>query len=634
MWQPENIPDELKARRRWLWTVPLPGKNKVQQVPFSAKLRPANTNAADWFDFTETLRDAFTYEGKTVYVRGLSYAMAAEDGLVFIDLDNARNSETGEPEPWAAAIIEALNSYTEISRSGTGYHIIVRAKIPKAAHPAGSKVEMYCDAKPIAMTGNLDPYFCLVSPAIETCDIQWLYNDVVAGKFAPAKPRQEPKQTAAPLADASAEDFRLIGEVARQSNAKTADALETAVLNAHGERFGKRNKEKGPREGKTYLRYSVENFLKKNPPASETTHDTSVPAQFEESVVIRCADEVQELPIEWLWPNRFPLAAVSALTGNPDTGKTTFISDFAARVSTSTDFPDAKMPEGVGGEVLIMAAEDDYARVIKPRLMAAGANTKNIFFIETVEIRQGARREERMFALDTDLGKLEAELESNPLCALIIIDPVSSYFGKGNMNSKQDVRTVFNRLKAIAERFRVAIVVVEHFNKRVDVSAIHKMGGSVALTAAVRAAFMFAKVPDEDGQYVMHFIKGNFAKRKIGRRYTIQGKQVSGLGEVPCISWGAEDVTTADDLLAAEKAVSETGRAARASKFLKEYLTEEKPADDVVAEGKKRNISRDALFEVKKELGIVSSPRGNPKVWYWKPPDSWRPAEGDANAPF
>src|SRR6267154_4285707 len=169
------------------------------------------------------------------------------------------------------------------------------------------------------------------------------------------------------------------------------------------------------------------------------------------------------------------------------------ICDLIARVTTARDFPDAKMPEGVGGEVILMNAEDDLARVIKPRLMAAGANLKNVYALRSV-IRQGAKRDERMFALDTDLALLDKTLEENPLCSLIIIDPVSAYFGTGSMNDKQDVRAVFNQLTAMSEKHRVAIVVLEHFNKRVDVSAIHKMGGSVAITAAVRAMFMFAKV--------------------------------------------------------------------------------------------------------------------------------------------
>ena len=179
------------------------------------------------------------------------------------------------------------------------------------------------------------------------------------------------------------------------------------------------------------------------------------------------------------------------------------------------------------------------------------------------------------------------------------------------------MKAFYAALKARGKASRVAIVAVEHFNKRVDVSAIHKMGGSVAMVAAARAAFMFAKIPDDEGQHVMHFVKGNLAKRKVGLRFSIAGKDIGSLGEVPYIVWGEEDTGTADDLLRAEKGTSEDNRAARAAKFLKAYLTEEKPADDVLAEAKKNNVSRDALYEVKNTLGIKALKRG--RQWFWKP---------------
>jgi hypothetical protein len=129
---------------------------------------------------------------------------------------------------------------------------------------------------------------------------------------------------------------------------------------------------------------------------------------------------------------------------------------------------------------------------------------------------------------------------------------------------------------------------------------------------------MFAKVPDEEGQYVMHFVKGNLARRKVGLRFTIGEKQIGTLGGVPHIVWGGEDSGTADDLLQAEKGASEDNRAARAAKFLENYLTGEKLSTEIEAEAKGRNISRKALFEGKKQLGIRAVKRAG--VWYWQQP--------------
>lgn len=538
-----HIPGELAAPAKWIpYYLRKQAGKKASKSPIAAYASDA--------DKKENFRSLSDWTKSKPGAPGFQRWIDPSEGFVFVDLDRCRDPKTGAVADWAQEIVDSLNTYTEISESGKGLHLVGRGKLPADFYLKGdgdessdyrpNKVEIYSGHKPnklMAMTGNLLPG--LTPATIQDCQ----------------------------------------------------EAIAALLAKLQNE-TGHSEAEKQPSQ------------------------------EFEESVVICCMDDVKELPIEWLWPNRIPLSAVTAFTGNPDTGKTMAYCDLVARVTTSRDFPDAEMPQGVGGEVLMLCSEDDYARVIKPRLMAASANTKAVFYVDKVEIRQGAKRDERMFALDTDLSKLEKELAGNPLCSLIIIDPISSYFGKGNMNNKQDVRAVFNRLTAMCEKYRVAIVAIEHFNKRVDVAAIHKMGGSVALTAATRAAFMFAKVPDEENQHVMHFVKGNFAKRKVGLRFTIEGKKIGTIGEVPFIVWGAEDTGTADDLLMAEKGVSETSRAARAEKFLREYLTEEKPADEVLAEAKKRNVSRDALYEVKKELGIRADKRGG--QWLWQPPESWR----------
>jgi len=57
-----------------------------------------------------------------------------ENGLVGVDLDDCRDTETGEATADAQEIITSLNSYTEVSTSGTGYHIIL-----KGTKPPGSR---------------------------------------------------------------------------------------------------------------------------------------------------------------------------------------------------------------------------------------------------------------------------------------------------------------------------------------------------------------------------------------------------------------------------------------------------------------------------------------------------------------
>ena len=47
-----------------------------------------------------------------------------------LDFDHVKDHETGEWDPEALKEIKSLNSYTEISPSGEGVHVIVKGMVP------------------------------------------------------------------------------------------------------------------------------------------------------------------------------------------------------------------------------------------------------------------------------------------------------------------------------------------------------------------------------------------------------------------------------------------------------------------------------------------------------------------------
>ena len=96
----------------------------------------------------------------------------------------------------------------------------------------------------------------------------------------------------------------------------------------------------------------------------------------------------------------------------------------------------------------MIIAEDDPEDTTKPRLMAAGADLTRVHLLRCVRITQGANKAERMLALDTDLKLLEAELVANPAIKLVVIDPITTYFGKANVNRDQELRTVLGNRPA------------------------------------------------------------------------------------------------------------------------------------------------------------------------------------------
>ncbi len=73
--------------------------------------------------------------------------------LIFIDLDNCFDPATGDPMPWAEAIVEHLDSYTEFSRSGNGLHILLRSSRPPEGRCRTGNIEIYWRGRWAAMTG-------------------------------------------------------------------------------------------------------------------------------------------------------------------------------------------------------------------------------------------------------------------------------------------------------------------------------------------------------------------------------------------------------------------------------------------------------------------------------------------------
>lgn len=76
-----------------------------------------------------------------------------EDSFVGVDLDGCRDPETGKTAAWAQDIIDRLDSYTEVSPSRTGYHVIARGSLPEGRRRNGA-IEMYEEGRFFTVTGN------------------------------------------------------------------------------------------------------------------------------------------------------------------------------------------------------------------------------------------------------------------------------------------------------------------------------------------------------------------------------------------------------------------------------------------------------------------------------------------------
>jgi len=142
----DKIPPELKAFRQWVCYRP----NKIPVNPKTGDNAEAN-DPDTWGEIDQAVSHWEAHRGNGV--AGVGFEFSHEDPYTGIDLDKCRDPETGEIEPWALEIVRRFNSYTEVSPSGTGLHIWIKAKLPPSGRKKG-KVEMYDGGRYFTMTGH------------------------------------------------------------------------------------------------------------------------------------------------------------------------------------------------------------------------------------------------------------------------------------------------------------------------------------------------------------------------------------------------------------------------------------------------------------------------------------------------
>jgi primase-polymerase (primpol)-like protein len=160
------FPEILHAIARWLVYILIPPEDgsKPTKQPFSPMtLTPANRlDDTSTFDFAlDTLQNAWAYATAEAHLHGppfagvgfrFEYCTAAP--FIFVDLDNCRDPETGEIEAWALETVERFNTYTEVSPSGKGVHILFRSTWTPAAGNRKGNTEVYWCGRWAAMTGE------------------------------------------------------------------------------------------------------------------------------------------------------------------------------------------------------------------------------------------------------------------------------------------------------------------------------------------------------------------------------------------------------------------------------------------------------------------------------------------------
>lgn len=148
-----DIPDVMRRQGQWVCWRYERRNEKWTKVPVDPKTGGAasSTDPATWAPFDRALAYYRRHD-----LAGIGFVFAAGERVAGVDLDDCRNPETAELAQWAEEIIRELDSYGEVSPSGTGVKVFVRGEVPAGGNRKG-KVEMYDRGRYFAVTGHRLP---------------------------------------------------------------------------------------------------------------------------------------------------------------------------------------------------------------------------------------------------------------------------------------------------------------------------------------------------------------------------------------------------------------------------------------------------------------------------------------------
>lgn len=295
--------------------------------------------------------------------------------------------------------------------------------------------------------------------------------------------------------------------------------------------------------------------------------------------------------VPWLYQPYFPRGTLTMLEGDPGLGKSTFAAAISAAVTTGRRVPWSK--DRQKGNVLILSAEDDAARILRPRLDANGADNSRI------------RYARELFTLnDAGIALLRAEIEREQP-DLVIIDPIVAFLGAdSDLNDAADMTRFLTALDRVAREFDCALLIVRHLRKLRDGSAINQGLGSIALAGRVRSMLLFARHPNDPNLRAVAHSKSNYAAQGST---IVLALQTNDAGH-PVVEWMDIDAgISAQDLISAN--VADPGRPPKelyaAAEFLRGLLAEG-PMDsrDIEHAAKAKKISKATLRRAREHLGL------------------------------
>jgi len=470
---------------------------------------------------------------------GIGYVVRDDEIHVFIDLDDCRNPDTGELLAWADELVEACNSYTEITPSGRGIRIIgthggfLHAPIhtPYKLPEGGHGEVFFRAARYVTVTG-----IHLPGAATAMSDISGPVLDLLAkaGRQTAIKTHEGPGKTReeahAPLPDVLAalsvipnhdveyDDWVRVGLATYAATGGAGEGLEafqrwSCKSQKHEDheclRVWRSFHKSPPRKigfgslyylARTSSPFFVAPTWRGREVASAPTleHDpetgeiiepakpTPQPQQARSRALkIMTLAEVEAMPpAVWLVEGLVPSRALVIPWGPPKVGKTFVWLSLSLHIAAGIPWADRAV---VQGAVVYLAGEGlgGFPTRLKAMRHQYGIGADIPFYVipRAVNFRDPA-------AVAEVIEVVRATVPEGMAIAMVVIDTLARAMPGVDENSAQEVGSVIAQCDEIKEELNCTVAPIHHSGKDVErgmrgSSAIH---GAVDATYAIKAA--------------------------------------------------------------------------------------------------------------------------------------------------
>lgn len=196
--EPGAVPELLRDREQWVcwryqWDNDRGEWTKIPVDPSGSGGYAKSTDPDTWGSFGS----AVGFHDRTgTDTDGVGFVVGDEGVVMGVDLDDCRDPDTGELEPWAETVVDEISTYWEASPSGTGLRAFGLGFLPDGGtradiEDAEGHIEMYDTGRYLTVTGHqLDdapPTVEQVNSSVDSVHSEYIAEDETPEPDSPAE---------------------------------------------------------------------------------------------------------------------------------------------------------------------------------------------------------------------------------------------------------------------------------------------------------------------------------------------------------------------------------------------------------------------------------------------------------------